>query len=127
MLKYYTLSTDIYTITMYFLACMMLLQDVLTRLLARAIALTQQQPAATATTSDKSASIRSSSSTAIANSTTANTNSSSSSCGSSSDIWPYLEKCAQILMSFSKSDKAVKEGMASEICLAGIYIYSHKL
>jgi hypothetical protein len=102
---------------------LLLLQDVLTRLLARAIALTQQQPVATSstTTYDKSASVRSSSSTTVASTTNANSNSSSSS--SSSDIWPYLEKCAQILMSFSKSDKAVKEGMASDTCLAGMYLY----
>ena len=40
--------------------------------------------------------------------------------------WPYLDKCAQILTSFSRSDKIVKEGMASDACLAGELCDSHR-
>jgi hypothetical protein len=34
-------------------------------------------------------------------------------------VWEYLDKCSHILITFSKSDKAVKEGMAREKCLSG--------
>ncbi|CAM9364055.1 unnamed protein product [Discosporangium mesarthrocarpum] len=39
---------------------------------------------------------------------------------STESLWPYVDRAAQILTNFSKSDRVVKEGLAEQQCLGGI-------